>query len=92
MVEIAGIFGRHFQSPNVRGQVFFQIFVCFFVAGILSEGVFSILKEQDWNKISFCVSKSAFFVVTSNSTTHFKLLFWFMSTLTNCTCEFGLQV
>ena len=44
-----GIFGRHFQSPNVRGQIFFQIFV----AGSLSEGVFSILKEQDSNKTSF---------------------------------------
>ena len=31
MAEIEGIFGRHFQSPNVRGQIFFQIFACFFL-------------------------------------------------------------
>ena len=54
MAEIEGIFGCHFQSPNVRGQIFFQIFVCFFfVAGSLSEGVFSTLKEQKRNKTSF---------------------------------------
>ena len=55
MAEIKGIFGRHFQSPNLRSQIFFfQIFVCFFfVAGSLSECVFSILKEQDRSKTSF---------------------------------------
>ena len=53
MAENEGIFERHFQSPNVCGQIFFQIFVFFFVAGSLSEGVFSILEEQDRNKTSF---------------------------------------
>ena len=33
MAEIEGIFGRHFQSPYVRSQIFLQIFVWFFVAG-----------------------------------------------------------
>ena len=45
-----GLFGRHFQSPYVRGQIFLQIFVWFFVAESLSEWVFSILKQQDRNE------------------------------------------
>ena len=53
MAEIEGIFGCNFQSPNVRGQIFFQIFLCFFLAGSLSEGVFPTLKEQNRNKTSF---------------------------------------
>ena len=54
MAEIKGIFGRHFQSPNVRSQIFFSNFCLFFiVAGRLSECVFSILKEQDRSKTSF---------------------------------------
>ena len=53
MAEIEGIFGRHFQSPSVRGQIFLQIFVWFFVAESLSEWVFSILKQQDRNETAF---------------------------------------
>ena len=37
MAEIEGVIGRHFQSPYVRGQIFLQIFVWFFVAESLSE-------------------------------------------------------
>ena len=50
MAEIEGVFGRHFQSPYVRGQIFLQIFVWFFVAESLLEWVFSILKQQDRNE------------------------------------------
>ena len=53
MAEIEGIFGRHFQSSYVRGQIFLQIFVWFFVAESLSEWVFSILKQQDRNETAF---------------------------------------
>ena len=53
MAEIEGIFGRHFQSPYVRGQLFLQIFVWFFVAESLLEWVFSILKQQDRNEAAF---------------------------------------
>ena len=53
MAEIEGLFGRHFQSPYVRGQIFLQIFVWFFVAESLSEWVFSILKQQDRNETAF---------------------------------------
>ena len=53
MAEIEGFFGRHFQSPYERGQLFLQIFVWFFVAESLSEWVFSILKQQDRNETAF---------------------------------------
>ena len=49
MAEIEGVFGRHFQSPYVRGQIFLQIFV----AESLSEWVFSILRQQDRNETAF---------------------------------------
>ena len=53
MAEIEGVFGRHFQSPYVRGQIILQIFVWFFVAESLSEWVFSILRQQDRNETAF---------------------------------------
>ena len=53
MAEIEGVFGRHFQSHYVRGQIFLQIFVWFFVAESLSEWVFSILRQQDRNETAF---------------------------------------
>ena len=33
MAEIEGIFGRHFQSPYVRGQIFFANFCLAFCGG-----------------------------------------------------------
>ena len=53
MAEIEGVIGRHFQSPYVRGQIFLQIFVLFFLAGSLPEWVISILKQQDKNETAF---------------------------------------
>ena len=41
------------QGLYVRGQLFLQIFVWFFVAESLSEWVFSILKQQDRNETAF---------------------------------------
>ena len=53
MAEIEGLFGRHFQSPYMRGQIFLLIFVWFFVAESLSGWVFSTLKQQDRNETAF---------------------------------------
>ena len=40
-IDHEGIFGRHFQSLKVRGQISFSNFcLFFFVAGSLLEGVF----------------------------------------------------
>ena len=40
MAEIKGIFGRHFQSPNVRSQIFFSNFCLFFIVADVFRNVF----------------------------------------------------
>ena len=52
MAEIEGIFGRYFEYPNVRGQLFFHSFVFFCGGESFRRLFFSILKEENRNEIS----------------------------------------